>query len=424
MTGITFEYRTRPHLPEVKVCHNIFYQYGGFMDDIERVFEDEPYFYVDQTVFKNANTWLKTIISAKGRQSDLNASPRYKAIVPFWLSTQFGDDAKVLQAVTQTLSSLTHRERNRLPLVDEVVGICPYFEMRQDKDGSGDDGNRSVGEAIDAETSAKAVSKFNKLVLMGPHSHEGVNFIKKAGVDVLSLTAAPVIAEHIKEHMFLRDGLTEEENNRRILPENTRIVALDKGSLQQCIHLSTLLELTPVDSIIAFDKKRKGHNMVADSALIYGNPKDIEGKDIIIYDDIIDTFGSMEKTCKSLKDNYHCKSITVIATHGVLSYPARQNILDALDPNEHGKKVVDRIIMTDTLPKAKYAFKGIDGVTILKVGGILGRFGHLFADCDMDQLVADDFLNQFILDPIEKEKVWKEFKKNTEKKEKLQKVFH
>lgn len=418
----TFEYRQRPHLPEAKVFHDTFYQYGGFMDDIDRIFGGDPHLQVEQTVFKNGNSWLQVVLGTKGKRSDLDTSPRYKAIVPFWLSTQFGDDAKVLQAVTQTLSSLTYSKKNRPPLVDEVIGISPYFEMRQDKDG-GDEGNKNAGESIDAQISAHALSKFKKIVLMGPHSNEGVGFIKDEGIDVLTLTSAPVVTEHIKEHVFVREGLSDVENEKRILPENTRIVALDKGSVQQCLHLSKLLNLNPADSIIAFDKKRKGHNMVADSALIYGDPKDIEGKDIVIYDDIIDTFDSMGKTCKSLKELYHCKSITVIATHGVLSYPARQNILEALDPNGNGKKVVDRIIMTDTLPRAKYTFNGIEGVTILKVGNIMGGFGHLFADCDMDQLLGDDYLNQFILDPIDKEVVWRYFRKFIAQKEKIQKLL-
>lgn len=414
-------------LPEVRVIHELFYRYSHFLDSIKRGFPDSERFYVDGTSFKDGTAWVKTVVGKKGRESDLEKAPRYKAIVPFWYSTQFGHDAEVMQAVKQVINSLTHTERGRPPLVDEVVGVAPYLEMRQDKDGSGsgEAGNRDVGEAINAENTAGDLRRLKKLAVLGPHSFEGVGYLKNEGIEVLPVTAAPLFAEHVREHIFSREGLSSREAKKRIDPENTRIVALDKGSLQQCIHLTELLGLSPSDQLVAFDKKRKGHNMVADSSLIYGDPSDLMGKDIIIYDDIIDTFGSMQKTCESLKKIYKCRSITIMATHGVLSNPGRQNIIDALEPNGDKHPVVDRIIMTDSLPRAKYAFEKfkVKGLSVLNVGEMLGHLAHRFADSSVEEMMQEPFLAQFILDPRDKEDVWRQFAQNYAKADKLERFY-
>jgi phosphoribosylpyrophosphate synthetase len=408
-------------LPEVRVIHELFYRYDQFLDGMKRGFPNSERFFVDSAIFKDGTAWVKTVVGKKGRESDLKDLPRYRAIVPFWYSTQFGNDAEVMQAIKQVISSLTHAERERQPLVDEVVGVAPYLEMRQDKDGSGEAGNREVGEAINAEVTAHDLSGLNKLAVLGPHSFEGVQYLEKEGIEVLPITAAPLFAEHLNEHVFVREGLSPREQKKRIDRENTRIVALDKGSLQQCVHLAELLDMDPADRIVAFDKKRKGHNMVADSALIYGDPQDLVDRDIIIYDDIIDTFGSMQKTCESLKKLYKCRSITVMATHGVLSHPGRQNIIDALEPNGNHEKVIDRVILTDSLLRAKYGFdkQKVKGLSVLNVAEMLGHLAHVFADSSKEDMLKDEFYRQFILEPIDKEEVWNHFKQKHARPEKI-----
>lgn len=323
------------------------------------------------------------------------------------------------QGLEMASNSLTHQERGRPALVDEVIGAAPFMEVRQDKDGAGIPEDRDVGEAINAEIIARALNRLNKLATFNLHSHEAAEYFKAEGIDLLNLTVAPLFANHIKENLFTQVGVVNENEDTLIDPANTRIVALDKGSLQQCIYLSTLLGMDPADHIVAFDKKRKGHNMVADAAMIYGNSHDLIGKDIIIYDDIIDTFGSMEKTCKSLKDIYHCRSITVMATHGVLSYPGRQNIINALQPNGGGDRVVNRIIMTDTLPDARYAMEDIPDVTIMNVGELFGKFVHAYGARSKDELSNDVEFRPYIFDIKDKEEVWNDFVKQYAKEEKL-----
>lgn len=401
-------------LPEVKVAHGMFYKYRTFMDRFQDAFQIDKRLFVDGSSFKDGSAWLKVVVGDSGRESNLRSEPRQKAILPFWISTQFDEEAKVRLAVERIINALTHVERNRPALVDEVIGISPYLEMRQDKDGPGDGrGDRDVGEACDIEILAHNLYRLQKLMVFAPHSHEGMSYLKREIADVLGVTATPLFAAEIKEELF---------NKEVIKPENTRIVALDKGSLQQCVALSEQLGLNPTESIVAFDKTRKGQNMVGDHMLMYGNPEDIKGKDMIIYDDIIDTFGSMKKTCKSLRDLYHCNSITVIGTHGVLSFPARDNIISALD-DSHGKPIVDRVYMSDSLPEAKYKFEEIPGVKIISVAQQIGTLARLFSELSGDEMRNNEYIRPYTFDPQDKDEVWAQFKQTLADPAKLHKAI-
>ncbi|MCX6730640.1 MAG: phosphoribosyltransferase family protein [Candidatus Roizmanbacteria bacterium] len=389
-------------LPVYGVVDGMFYSYDSFIEGFQCAFKPNKNLYVENTQFKNGEAWVKVVVGDKGWESDLAEMPRGRAIIPFWISTQFGEEAHVKRTVARVINALTRSERDRPPLVDQAIGVSPYTELRQDKDGSGggpDD--REVGEALEAELIARDLIGLDKFLILGAHSFEGLQKIKEKVPDVLPVTATPLFAEHIQNELFQK---------KIIDPKNTRIVALDKGSLQQCIMLSEQLDLPPDEHIISFDKNRKGHNMVGDLMLQYGDPKDMVGKDMIIYDDIIDTFGSMKETCKALRNIYKCKSITIIGTHGVLSHPARGNAINSLDENGNHQPIVDRIIMSDSLVRAKYAFKEIDRVSIIPVESMLGNMTQFFAEMTAEQMMGNEMTRDYILDPQDKELVWEDFK--------------
>lgn len=394
-------------LPNVGIVPSMFYGYKAFVDQLHEGF-NEPNFniendlFVDESVFKNGERWLKVIIGDKGWEDDLKEAARSRAIIPIWTSTKFGgEEAYVKRTVARMIEAVTHTERGRLPLVDEAVGIAPFIDLRQDKDGKGGGkGKREVGEACEAVLIARDLIGLNKFAILGTHSSEGLDYIKQTVPDVLPITATPMFAEYIKSELF---------DKKVIDPKNARVVSLDKGSLQQCLLLSEQLDLDPAQNIISFDKDRKGHNMVGDLMLQYGDPKDMEGKDMIIYDDMIDTYGSMKETCHQLREKYHCKSITVIATHGVLSNPGRTNALTSLDTNGSGHVIVDNLIMSDSLPTPKYAFKGTKKVTIIPVAVMLGRMTKAFTTMTSEEMYQDPRYKEYILDPVDKEIVWEHF---------------
>ncbi|MBI4973983.1 hypothetical protein HZC27_05210 [Candidatus Roizmanbacteria bacterium] len=452
--------------------HPIFYQYGAFIDSLVAALPPSNQMEtlrVMKTNFKDQTPWLQVRFSGdRGRENDITDRPPVRALFPFWLTPHFGDYEKVSFATKQLLNALTHREGKNLPMVDEVHGAGIYVEMRQDKATITEAKEKLAGEAINVEIAAEDFKKFKRVYIWGPHSWEGLKYFKKNKIGTVAMTAAPLFAEHIKEQVFTRDDLSKKENKNRIEPKNTRIVALDKGSLQQCVHLSNLLGMSPSTHIVAFDKTRKGPNMVNDSMMVYGSPDDLKGKDIIIYDDIIDTFGSMKKTCESLKNKYGVKSITIIATHGVLSYPAWQTITDVLTDHDEvlaaklrskrwrkyirerdrltnylsisdqiaagveniesalssqaNGPIVDRIVMTDTIPEAKYSFKGMPNVTIIPVGPTTGEILTKFMDKSIEEMMEDRLYKKFFLDPIQKDKMWRIFLKRYARKDRVVKI--
>ena len=83
-------------------------------------------------------------------------------------------------------------------------------------------------------------------------------------------------------------------------------------------------------------KERKKANEVAEMTLI-GN---VEGRNVILVDDMVDTAGTLCKAADIIMER-GAKSVRAIATHGVLSGKAYENI---------EKSKLQEIIITDSIP--------------------------------------------------------------------------
>jgi ribose-phosphate pyrophosphokinase len=88
--------------------------------------------------------------------------------------------------------------------------------------------------------------------------------------------------------------------------------------------------------MVVCDKYRERANEIASMRLI----GDVEGKDVIIVDDLIDTGGTMCKAAALLKEK-GALSVRAVATHPVLSGKAYENI---------DNSVLEELVVTDTLP--------------------------------------------------------------------------
>ncbi len=86
---------------------------------------------------------------------------------------------------------------------------------------------------------------------------------------------------------------------------------------------------------------------------------DVAGKDCVLVDDLIDTAGTIAGACNVLKDA-GAKSVTVVATHGVLSGPAVDRLKNC------GAR---EIVLTDTVPIPEE--KRWDGLTVLSIAPLL-----------------------------------------------------
>jgi ribose-phosphate pyrophosphokinase len=84
------------------------------------------------------------------------------------------------------------------------------------------------------------------------------------------------------------------------------------------------------------DKRREKAN-VSEVMNIIG---EIEGRDCVIIDDMIDTAGTLTNAAKALKDQ-GARSVSAAATHGVLSGSAIERITNS---------VLDEVVVSDTIP--------------------------------------------------------------------------
>ena len=115
------------------------------------------------------------------------------------------------------------------------------------------------------------------------------------------------------------------------------VVSPDLGSVTRARNFASYL-----DAPIAIIDKRRPKANVSEIMNIIG---DIEGKNVVIIDDIIDTAGTLCNAANALKER-GAKSVRACATHGVLSGPAIQRIEES---------ALEEIILLDTiqLPEEK-----------------------------------------------------------------------
>jgi len=135
---------------------------------------------------------------------------------------------------------------------------------------------------------------------------------------------------------------------------NAIVVSPDIGHAKRASRLAKQLGI----GVAAGDKERLADESVAISTII----GDVEGHDVIVFDDEIATGGSVCELV-SLLDKRRVGRITLACTHGVFSGPAIAR-LSAMDR-------VYEIVTTNTVPIP--AYKRLPNMRVLSVGHIFGR---------------------------------------------------
>lgn len=158
-----------------------------------------------------------------------------------------------------------------------------------------------------------------------------------------NIYASPVILKYIKEEIFR---------------ENSIFVSPDAGGVERVRYYAKKLKT----DIAMIDKRRTGKN-VAKAMNIVGN---VEGKECIIIDDMIDTAGTLIEACKALRENGASK-VYACATHPIFSSPAIERIAAADE--------LDQVIVTDTIPLCDEAQK-LDKIKVLSTAEILAKAIH------------------------------------------------
>lgn len=111
------------------------------------------------------------------------------------------------------------------------------------------------------------------------------------------------------------------------LSSTTTIVSPDAGGVERALEFrKVLLGIDPSFKleVAMMNKHREEANKVASMELV-GSVKDC---DAILFDDMIDTAGTLCKAAQVLKDN-GAKRVFACATHALLNDPATRNIMDS-----------------------------------------------------------------------------------------------
>lgn len=140
-------------------------------------------------------------------------------------------------------------------------------------------------------------------------------------------------------------------------PENMVVVSPDLGGVKRADKLAK--ELGCEKAIIY--KNRTAHNVAKAESLL----GEVEGKDCIIYDDIIDTAGTITEAARMLKDN-GANKIYIAASHGLFNGPALERlekapIEEVVVTNSEFKPDLEKIKQVDIAPKIVGTILDISG---------------------------------------------------------------
>jgi len=155
-------------------------------------------------------------------------------------------------------------------------------------------------------------------------------------IPVDHLFAAPIMIDYIKKKRLA----------------NLTVVSPDPGGVERARAFAKRLEA----SLAIIDKRRPERN-VAELMHIVG---EIEGRNVVIVDDMIDTGGTIIQAAEAIKKG-GAKDVYVCSTHGVFSK-------DCL--NRMQKSILKEIIVTNTIPQKANEYNKIQ---VLSIAPLLGE---------------------------------------------------
>lgn len=136
--------------------------------------------------------------------------------------------------------------------------------------------------------------------------------------------------------------------------DNKVVVATDAGSSKKAYKYAEHFGCP----IALVDKRRSGNDDHAMATSVIG---DIKNKNALVFDDEVDTAGSIMETVQVIK-KFGAKDIYVGCTHGILSGPAIERIK---------KSSLKELVMTNTVPLPKE--KQIDKIVVVSISELFGE---------------------------------------------------
>jgi ribose-phosphate pyrophosphokinase len=183
------------------------------------------------------------------------------------------------------------------------------------------------------------------------------NLITTAGADrilAIDLHAAQLqgFFDIPVDHLFAEPVLTKHFKSKKL--ENLTIVSPDVGNIKRAARY-----VNNLSGDLAIIHKRRISANVVQACEIIGS---VEGRNVLMCDDIISTAGTICIAAKIVKER-GAKQVFVGATHGILCGGAVERIAEA---------PIDELVITDTVPLNESA-KKLKNLKILTVSEILGE---------------------------------------------------
>ena len=226
----------------------------------------------------------------------------------------------------------------------KVTAVIPYYGFaRQDRK---DRPRVSIGSKLSADLLSAA--GVDRVITIDLHADQIQGFFN---VPVDHLFGSAIFAPYIADLKLA----------------NLTISAPDMGGSKRANAYSRHLQ----SEIVLCHKLRKKANVVDEISII----GDVEGRNVVIIDDMIDTAGTLVLAAKKMKER-GAKSIRAFATHPVLSGDAVQRITDS---------EIEELVVTDSVPIHKFSPK-------IKVLSIAGIFANTIQAVNTNESISTNFL--------------------------------
>lgn len=265
--------------------------------------------------FANSETYVRFSESVRG--TDIFLLQSHTAPVNQWLMEQLlmVDAAKRGSART-------------------VTAVAPFYAYaRQDKKSRG---REPISARLVADMLRTAGA--DRILSVDLHTPQIQGFFD-GPVD--HLWAMPVLVDYVRTRVDL---------------SNVAVVSPDAGRIRVAEQWAAKLGGCPLAFVHKTRDVTRPNQAVANRVV-----GDVEGRDCVLVDDLIDTGGTIAEAAKVVMEA-GARSVTVAATHGVLSDPAAQRL------QESG---AIEVVVTDTLPIS--ADKRFDKLTVLSIAPLVAR---------------------------------------------------
>jgi ribose-phosphate pyrophosphokinase len=238
-----------------------------------------------------------------------------------------GDDVFIVQSTcsgsvidinTALMELLLMIHTARLASAKRITAVVPYFAYsRQDR-------KTQPRVPISASAVAQLIQEMgvDRVYTVDLHCGQIQGFFRNMPLDNLV-----VFHEFVK---FIKDMGYD--------PMKTCVVSPDAGGVDRAVNVANLLMASHVVTIL----KRRVEAGKVDSMQTVG---DVAGYTCYIFDDMIDTGGTLVKACDLLK-SMGATRVIACATHGILTEPCIQRINDCA--------ALELVVVTDSIPQGEH----------------------------------------------------------------------